>query len=801
MYPFSLGSKIRMSLFAELKRRNVVRVTVAYVVAAWVIVEISSLILEIYESPGSIIRVIVALLALGLPFAIVFAWAFEVTPEGIKRESEVDRDHSVTHITARRLDVLTIGLVVLAIGLFAVARLFPDQFATTTQIASVNSEATQGVAWATENVLEIARLRDLGDFGAAFALASEVAPNLGAESTGDKYWAEFSWSADIKSNPPGARVYRQNVDAPADEWQDLGTTPAEGIRFAEGGGYRLRFELEGYRTVEVLQTAIRQREYRGAERIKPVRLDPVDVLPAEMVRVAGFTVDLVDYDDFFMDRFELNNRDYQQFVTAGGYDNKEYWTEAFTRDGDEIHWKEAVAGFVDRTGRPGPSTWSGGAYPSGKGKFPVGGVSWYEAAAFAKYAGKELPTESHFEQGRQYFRRNSWIIASRSNFGGEGAREVGENRAMTTLGIYDLVGNVREWGWNEYAGEMRGMHGGAWTDPRYSAGYVIPKSPWDRDATNGIRLVRTFDSDEKLAKLRQPGTSTTLRDFAKEIPASDTEFAIYKRMYAYDPLPLNADIVATDPFEHWTRERVEFDLPYGERGAAFLYIPNNTAPPFEVVLYWPGSGALWMQSIDEASLRPIDFIIRSGRVVAQPVFKGTYDRDDENFSITDDDAIWGSDGDTAGKLYLDYQIKWMQEMSRTIDYLETRDDIDTHRLGYNGFSWGGESAPIALVVDSRIDAAVLNVGGLPDTWGYQPEEDPFNFVNRVRIPVLMINGEFDTGFPLETSQKPMFELLGTDPAHKKLYVTPASHIVPRDVLIRETLSWYDRYLSDSDDQE
>jgi len=126
MYPFSLGSKIRMSLFAELKRRNVVRVTVAYVVAAWVIVEISSLILEIYESPGSIIRVIVALLALGLPFAIVFAWAFEVTPEGIKRESEVDRDHSVTHITARRLDVLTFGLVVLTIGLFAVARLFPD---------------------------------------------------------------------------------------------------------------------------------------------------------------------------------------------------------------------------------------------------------------------------------------------------------------------------------------------------------------------------------------------------------------------------------------------------------------------------------------------------------------------------------------------------------------------------------------------------------------------------------------------------------------------------------------------------
>ena len=58
----------------------------------------------------------------------------------------------------------------------------------------------------------------------------------------------------------------------------------------------------------------------------------------------------------------------------------------------------------------------------------------------------------------------------------------------------------------------------------------------------------------------------------------------------------------------------------------------------------------------------------------------------------------------------------------------------------------------------------------------------------------MLNGEYDIVFPLETSQKPMFELLGTDPEHKKHYVTSAGHLVPRDVLIRETLDWFDRYL-------
>ena len=100
-----------------------------------------------------------------------------------------------------------------------------------------------------------------------------------------------------------------------------------------------------------------------------------------------------------------------------------------------------------------------------------------------------------------------------------------------------------------------------------------------------------------------------------------------------------------------------------------------------------------------------------------------------------------------------------------------------------------------LAVEDRIDAAVLNVGGLDDVYHYLPEVDPFTFVTHVRNPVLMLNGEYDIVFPLETSQKPMFELLGTDPAHKKHYVTPAGHFVPRDILIRETLDWFDLYLA------
>ena len=348
-----------MSIIQELKRRNVFRVAVAYVVAAWVIIEVSSLLLEIYEAPDSVIRILVALVALGLPFAIVFAWAFEVTPDGIKRESEIDRSRSATNQTATRLDLLTIGMVVVAVGLFLVVRFSLDKEPEDSAIAD------QAV-WATQQLLEIDRLRDLGEYAAAFALATEVEPLLPKDTSLEDLWAGFSWSADIKTVPSGAQVFRQPIDAAEDEWKDLGTTPLESVRIAKGEGYRLRFELSGHRSVELLQTSLRPVEEMGAEPPKPVRLDPVAVLPEEMVRIPGFTWDLVDYADYFMDRFEVTNRAYQRFVAAGAYQDGEYWPDTMIRDGQEVSWEEAVSTFVDRSGRSGPSTWSGGAYPTGQ---------------------------------------------------------------------------------------------------------------------------------------------------------------------------------------------------------------------------------------------------------------------------------------------------------------------------------------------------------------------------------------------------------------------------------------------------
>jgi TolB-like protein/Tfp pilus assembly protein PilF len=113
-----------MSFFAELKRRNVFRVGVAYILAGWVVLQAADFALDLVDAPNWVIQVFVIAAAAGLPLALVFAWAYEMTPEGIRREKEVDRSQSITQNTGRKLDRMIIGLLLLVIVLLGVERVF-----------------------------------------------------------------------------------------------------------------------------------------------------------------------------------------------------------------------------------------------------------------------------------------------------------------------------------------------------------------------------------------------------------------------------------------------------------------------------------------------------------------------------------------------------------------------------------------------------------------------------------------------------------------------------------------------------
>ena len=113
-----------MSLYHELKRRNVIRVAIAYLALAWLVTEVAGTLFPAFGIPDWGIRFLVIVFALGFVPALIISWAYEITPEGLKREKDVVRDASITHLTAKRLDVFTIGLIVVALAFVLADRLW-----------------------------------------------------------------------------------------------------------------------------------------------------------------------------------------------------------------------------------------------------------------------------------------------------------------------------------------------------------------------------------------------------------------------------------------------------------------------------------------------------------------------------------------------------------------------------------------------------------------------------------------------------------------------------------------------------
>ncbi len=137
-----------------------------------------------------------------------------------------------------------------------------------------------------------------------------------------------------------------------------------------------------------------------------------------------------------------------------------------------------------------------------------------------------------------------------------------------------------------------------------------------------------------------------------------------------------------------------------------------------------------------------------------------------------------------------------KDLQRSIDYLETRDDIDTGKLAFCGLSLGASWGPILTAVETRFSASLLLAGGLSTpTPGRPPETLGLNFAPRATVPTLMVNGRNDFWTPLETEIQPMFEMLGAPAGHKELVLVDGGHVPdsPKE-FIRPALAWLDRYL-------
>ena len=614
-------------------------------------------------------------------------------------------------------------------------------------------------------------------------------------------FAACSLKVDVKTEPPGARVFMKEYTAPAAEWTYVGVSPVEKARVPIGI-FRWKLEKEGYETV-LAAASTWNGDIGGHDIIVPNNLawtlDRRGNIPQDMVKVAGAETAAGKIEDFFIDRFEVTNAQFRDFVNKGGYRDRKYWKHKFFQDGRELSWEEAVGAFVDQTGQPGPATWQAGDFPEGQADHPVSGVSWYEAAAYAEFAGKSLPTGTHWGTARGESTTiilmpqlgGFAVLAPFSNFGGKSTVPVGSLQGISPWGAFDMAGNVREWCSNETPGG-RLIRGGAWGDNTYMFDALSQAPAMDRSAKNGFRCALYPDIGKvpgasfEAVKVGEPV------DYEKIDPVPDSIFRLYKDQFSYDPSALKArvDSRLENP-GGWVREKVSFEAAYGgERVMGYLFLPHNATPPYQTVVYFPGGASEYQRSSEDIESYYefpmfLSFLVRSGRAVLYPVYKGTFERGSNEMARL-------IDFDYGSRQYTALFIQEVQDFKRSLDYLETRPDIDAERIAYYGMSWGGVLGAIIPAVEERLKAVVLVAGGFQEK--FRPEAHPFNYVTRVKQPTLMLNGRYDTILPPDTSSKPMFRLLGTPAEHKLQKIYETDHLPPYNEYVKETLAWLDRYL-------
>ena len=638
------------------------------------------------------------------------------------------------------------------------------------------------VRWAREVALpEIARLADQEMHGAAMALARQAMAYLPQDPALQELWNRISADINIETDPPGATVEVKDYLTPGAPWTLVGRTPIHKVRFPFGYS-RMRISHPGRETFEFGHQV--QGEVSPDLRLT---LEPAGTWPAGMVKVpvrrflsALARIQILPVtSEFYLDRSEVSNRDFQRFVDAGGYRDPRFWKYEFVDDGRKLSWEEASRRFVDATNQPGPSTWEAGRFPDGKGDLPVTGVSWYEAAAYAEFAGKTLPTLSHWYAAA--YPGMTPAVIRLSNFDNAGLSPAGKYQGISAGGAFDMAGNAKEWCWNA-TGEKRYILGGSWRDPAYQFTAPDAQPPFDRSAENGFRCARYLTPPD--ARFVAP-VDPSGRDYSREKPVSDDVFRGYQALYQYDHRDPEGRIDSVDNGSpDWTRQRVSYDAGHGnQRMPAVLFLPKTASPPFQVVVYFPGSGAFLYKDSqhDLVAFYQLDYLIRGGRAVLCPIYTGTYERGDPR-RLTE-------------MQMRDRDIDWSKEVERSLDYLETRKDIDNRKMAYLGFSLGVRPGARLGAYPQRVKTCLLLSAGLPP-FRLAPEVDPLNFFPRLTAPTLLLNGRYDFTYPLEDYQRPLFRLLGTPEKDKKFVLLEHAHNVGAlpNQMRREVLAWLDRYL-------
>ena len=654
----------------------------------------------------------------------------------------------------------------------------------------------------------VTALAEQGRFFEAYDLAVAIEPILGDDPRLKGLMPAISATLSVATEPAGARVSltRFTPGQPSARLA-VGTTPLTTIRVPRGD-YLIEVAKDGFAPVEQSISA-RPVEANGMRfPVPPLKvsysLTPASSMPPGMVHVPGGRYRLtswerptdraVDLAGFYIDKYEVSNANFRQFVTAGGYLKREYRREPITRAGRPLPWEEAMRLFRDRTGLPGPRDWANQRPPEGRTDHPVSGVSWYEAAAYGVFRGKVLPTMFQWEKaarGTAVVPAIAWAmpwgaivrgedVGQRANFNGSDTIPVtGMAFGMSPYGAFNMAGNVAEWTRNDTPDGYIAT-GGGWADPVYTFGQFGVRPGAYRSETIGFRLVQP-----EAAATGEDGAGRI--EAAKEVPIykaiTAAEFKNYADAYRYRPAPLEARVEETVTTPDYTREMVTFSGVGAERVTAYLYLPTHVPRPVQVLHFVPAGDVVngyrpLTASMDE---RMVPFV-RAGRAAFGVVLRG----------YIGGPPFAGPPPDPQSVEQVESTAERVNTLRRGLDYLATRDDVDRTRIAFVGPSSGGMLGLIEAAVDDRYRGVVMMGVGLSGRAGaYHPVADAVNFVPFIRPPKLILQGSYDEDTPLITAARPMFDLMRQP---KTMVVYDGGHVPTPELMMRVVGEWLDTQL-------
>lgn len=746
----------------------ILQTMVIFISSSWIVLEITEYLIENFGLHENARRILLIVLLALLPVAVFLAWYLTRQPD----RREKGKPTPVLAFKTRKV-VIPAVLIVVAAGISWGLRKHHQS-----RIEHALQVTLPDLREAMKQVNEYDGIQNWEVFEKALKLQRR----LRDQQEFHQLWNDLTIKISMTTDPQEAGIYARPYGGEDTTWHFLGYSPLEKVALPRGLS-QIKLEKPGF----VSQYDLIYSSFIWPSDFEPRHypLHKAEEVPEGMVFACGFTGDWAKTGslpqktagDFWVDRYEVSNLQYKDFVDAGGYEDPSFWSYPFVEEDDTLSWEAAMDRFRDQTGQSGPAGWIMGRFPQGQEQWPVTGVSWYETAAYAKFMKKELPTIFHWHYLCEIHAAPE--LAKHGNFETNTLAPVGSYKNMTRYGTYDLPGNVSEWNFNARA-DYRPILGGNYREPSYFYNDIYFISPWTRSDRIGFRCIRYIN--DTLKHELTSANPEPIRDFSAINPVSDEVFDVYKRRYTYEKGVLNPKVSARIDSTDWSLESVFVDVPYEDLPLQLLiYLPKNYDPPYQTIIYWPGGDPLYYDALEDITMGGLfDFFMKSGRAFVWPVYYGTFGR--RSFIPHNTQTYW-----LRGTYQLiDFQI--------VCDYLESREDVDMEKLAYFGLSWGGFVAPYVLAIEKRVKAGIVAAFGVL-SGGENPEYDQITYLPRVRIPMLMMNGKYDFDFTLETQQA-FVDFLGTPEEDKVWKLYEHVHGAPVPDLINESLAFLDKYFGE-----